>query len=81
MVGLMGAFEIISNKSPLERFDEKQGAGGKCRDHLIANGVCMRAVGDTIICAPPFILSHGEADELIAATWKALDLTEKELLA
>jgi putrescine aminotransferase len=45
----------------------------------MGNGVCMRAVGNTIICAPPFILSHSEADELIAATWKALDLTQKAL--
>jgi putrescine aminotransferase len=81
MVGLMGAFEIVKNKSPLERFDEKQGAGGKFRDFLMGNGVCMRAVGNTIICAPPFTLSHGEADELIAATWKALDLTQQALSA
>jgi putrescine aminotransferase len=81
MVGLMGAFEIVKNKSPLERFDEDLGAGGICRDQLMGNGVCMRAVGNTIICAPPFILSHSEADELIAATWKALDLTQKALSA
>jgi putrescine aminotransferase len=81
MVGLMGAFEIVKTKNPLERFDEKQGAGGKCRDYLIGNGVCMRAVGDTIICAPPFILSHSEADELVATTWKALDLTQQALSA
>jgi len=81
MVGLMGAFEIVKNKSPLERFEEKQGVGGICRDHLMANGLCMRAVGNTIICAPPFILSHSEADELIETTWKALDLTHKAIAA
>ena len=81
MVGLMGAFEIVKNKSPLERFEEKQGVGGICRDHLMANGLCMRAVGNTIICAPPFILSHSEADELIETTWKALDLTQKAMAA
>jgi putrescine aminotransferase len=81
MVGLMGAFEIVKNKDPLERFHEDRGAGTICRDHLIANGVCLRAVGDTIICAPPFNLSHSEADELIATTWKALDLTQSALAA
>ena len=79
MVGLMGAFEIVKNKDSLERFDEDLGAGSVCRDQLMDNGVCMRAVGDTIVCAPPFILSHSEADEMIAATWKALDLTQKAL--
>ncbi|NQV85886.1 MAG: aspartate aminotransferase family protein [Woeseiaceae bacterium] len=79
MVGLMGAFELVKNKDPLVRFDENQGVGPMCRDYLIAGGLCLRAVGDTIICAPPFILSHSEADELVETTWKALDLTQKAL--
>jgi len=81
MVGLMGAFELVASKEPLQRFDEKRGAGTLCRDHLLDNGLCMRAVGDTIICAPPFVLSHAEADELIEKTHIALDLTEKALAA
>ncbi len=79
MVGLMGAFELVRNKDPMERFDEKLGVGPMCRDNLIRSGLCLRAVGNTIICAPPFVLSHSEADELIETTWKALDLTQKAL--
>ncbi len=81
MVGLMGAFEIVKNKDPIERFEEKQGAGAAFRDLLIEDGVCMRAVGDTIICAPPFILSHAEADELIDKTIATLDRLKKALSA
>ncbi|MCH7538011.1 MAG: aspartate aminotransferase family protein [Proteobacteria bacterium] len=81
MVGLMGALEIVENKDTLQRFDEKRGVGTICREKLLANGVCMRAVGDTVICAPPFVLSHAEADEMIEATWKALDLTQQALSA
>ncbi len=79
MVGLMGAFEIVRDKSTMERFDEKIGAGGVYRDHVTAEGLCLRATGDTIICAPPFTLSHAEADELMEKAWKALDLTAKSL--
>ena len=79
MVGLMGAFEIVKSKDPLERFDEQYGAGVVFRDFLIEDGVCMRAVGDTIICAPPFVLTHAEADELIEKTWVALDKLRKAL--
>lgn len=75
MVGLMGALELVRNKNPLERFDSKQGAGSLCRDHLVNNGLVMRAVGDSIVCAPPFSLSHEEADELVEKAWKCLDLT------
>ena len=80
MVGLMGALELVSNKEPLERFEEAQGAGVVFRDLLMQDGVCLRAVGDTIICAPPFILSHAEADELIEKTWVALDRSQQALL-
>ena len=79
MVGLMGAFEIVQSKEPLQRFDEKRGAGALVRDTLMELGICMRAVGDTIICAPPFILSHAEADELIEKAWQALDQTRQVL--
>lgn len=81
MVGIMGALEIVKSKQPLERFDEKQRAGSICRDLLTANGVCLRAVGDTIICAPPFVLTHDEADELVEKTWRALDQTQSALAA
>ena len=81
MVGLMGAFEIVKRKDPIERFEEKQGAGTAFRDFLIEDGVCMRAVGDTIICAPPFILSHAEADELVDKTIMTLDRLQKALSA
>ena len=79
MVGLMGAFEIVKGKKPMQRFDEDLHAGVHFRDTLIQNGALMRAVGDTIICAPPFVISHAEVDELMQTTWKALDLTHKAL--
>lgn len=81
MVGLMGALELVKSKQPVERFDEKQGAGTICRDTLIDNGLVLRAVGDTIICAPPFTLTHEEADELIEIARKCLDLTQQALHA
>jgi len=79
MVGLMGAFELVKTKEPLERFDEGQEAGVIFRDLLMDEGVCMRAVGDTIICAPPFVLSYAEADELIEKAGIALDRLQKAL--
>ena len=75
MVGLMGALELVKSKDPVERFPGKQGVGTICRDFLVNGGLVMRAVGDTIICAPPFTLSHAEADELIEKAWAALDKT------
>jgi len=81
MVGLMGAFEIVKTRDPLERYEEKRGVGTVFRDTLMGLGVCMRAVGDTIICAPPFVLSHQEADEMIDKVWQALDRTQETMSA
>ncbi len=79
MVGLLGALELVRSKDPIDRFDAKQGVGTICRDVLVNNGLVMRAVGDTIVTAPPFIISHAEADELIEKAWRCLDLTQKAI--
>jgi putrescine aminotransferase len=79
MVGLMGALELVASKDTLERFPEKRGAGIVCRDIFVENGLVLRAVGDTMVCAPPLVLTHEEADELIDKTWRCLDLTAQAL--
>lgn len=79
MVGLMGALEIVENRDTLERFDKDAGAGAICRDHLVNNGLVMRAVGDSIVVAPPLVLTHEQADELIEKAWKCLDLTQRSI--
>lgn len=75
MLGLMGAMELVADKTTLRRFDEKSGVGTICRDHAIDNGLVMRAVGATMVVAPPLILEHGQADELVELAWKTLDMT------
>jgi putrescine aminotransferase len=77
MVGLMGALELVKNKSTLELFDKDDGVGTKCRDISVNNGLVMRAVGDTMVVAPPLILTHEQVDELLEKAWKCLDLTAK----
>ena len=79
MVGLMGALEIVRDRATCERFDEDFQAGTRCRDHAIDAGLVMRAVGDTMIVAPPFPLTHAQADELVNKAAVALDRTQAEL--
>ncbi|MDX1403113.1 MAG: aspartate aminotransferase family protein [Woeseiaceae bacterium] len=77
MAGLMGAFELVKDKSSCERFDKDEGVGTICRDHSVDTGLVMRAVGDTMVVAPPLILTHEQADELVDKAWKTLDRTAK----
>ncbi|MFP8967503.1 aspartate aminotransferase family protein [Pokkaliibacter sp. CJK22405] len=75
-LGFFGAIELVKDKASHTRFDSAQGVGTQCRDHCFSNGIVMRAVGDTMIIAPPFILTHAQIDELVEKAWKCLDLTQ-----
>ena len=46
-----------------------------CRNFCFDNGLIMRAVGDTMIIAPPLVISREEVDELVEKARKCLDLT------
>lgn len=76
MLGMMGAMELVADRSSLQRFDESAGVGTLCRNIAVDNGLVMRAVGDTMVIAPPLILSHQQADELVDLAWKTLDMTQ-----
>lgn len=78
-IGLVGAIEIVADKSTRERFDKDLQAGGRCRDFCFSNGLVMRAVGDSMIVSPPLILEHSHIDELVEKAWRCLDLTAESL--
>jgi putrescine aminotransferase len=78
-VGFVAAMELVADKSTRARFDDDGGAGAVCRDMSIKSGLVMRAVGDTMIIAPPLTLSREQIDELIEKAGKALDLAESVL--
>jgi putrescine aminotransferase len=79
MAGMMGALELVRDEATLERFDEDAGVGTICRDILVENGLIMRAVGDTIVTAPPLSMTREQVDEQIETAWKCLDLTQKAI--
>ena len=78
-VGLLGAIELVKDKATRERFPDKGTVGTLCRDLCVANGLVMRAVGDTMIMSPPLIISRAEIDELVDKAWKVLDLVADQL--
>ncbi|MEJ8569114.1 aspartate aminotransferase family protein [Elongatibacter sediminis] len=80
-VGMVGAIEIVRDKSTRARFDEDLGAGTRCRDLSVDGGLVMRAVGDTMIVSPPLVADHGHIDELVDKAWQSLDRTAASLAA
>ena len=78
-LGLVGAIEIVKNKSSRERFTKQDKAGARCRDFCFDNGLVMRAVGDAMIVAPPLIMEKQHIDELVDKARRCLDLTAESL--
>ena len=73
-IGLIGAVEIVSEKGTNHRFGGKEGtAGPAVRDACIAGGLMVRAVRDSIVMCPPFVITREEVDRMIAIIGRALD--------
>lgn len=76
--GMVAALEIVKDKSSHERLAPDAEGTTFCRDIAIANGLIVRAVDDTIICAPPIICNKQEIDTLIERLLIGLDATAKK---
>ncbi len=77
MFGLMGALELV--REGRTRFPKDSRAGERCRDLCIEHGLVMRAVGDTMIVAPPLVISRAEIDELLEKADRVLTATAQAL--
>ncbi|MGH8597887.1 MAG: aminotransferase class III-fold pyridoxal phosphate-dependent enzyme, partial [Gammaproteobacteria bacterium] len=74
-IGLIAAIELVQDKRTRARFTPLGEIGTICRDFCFKEGLIMRAVGDTMIVAPPLVIAHGEIDELVRRARRCLDLT------
>ena len=73
--GLMGAVQLVKDKSRGQVFDAELDVGMLCRGHCFGNGLVMRAVGDRMIVAPPLVITRSQIDEMMALIRRCLDLT------
>ena len=78
-IGLIGALELVQHKATRARFTPLGDVGTVCRDFCFQQGLIMRAVGDTMIIAPPLIITREEIDELALRARRCLDLTAAAL--
>lgn len=74
--GLMGAVELVADKSTKRSFNPKQGIGAQCAVFCQQHGVILRPIGDSIALCPPMIISEDEINELFDRLEKAIDDTE-----
>jgi len=78
-LGLLGALELVPRKPSREFFPERGSVGTRARDISIRNGLVMRAVWDTLIVAPPLVITRNEIDELLTKAVTSLDQLHADL--
>ena len=73
LVGPPGTNFFKDTKMP---FAEEHLIGEQVVRAAQANGLILRPIGESIIFAPPFIITEAEIDEMFASTAKVLDEIE-----
>ena len=68
--GLLAGIEIVADRESRARFDD---GAARLRDACIANGLMMRAVGETMILSPPLIWTRATIDECVGIVARSLD--------
>ena len=74
-IGLIGAIELVADKTTKAPFDAAAGVGAFLSKRAHHHGVILRPVGDSIAFCPPFIIKEAEIDLMLARFALALDDT------
>jgi putrescine aminotransferase len=77
--GLLAAIELVEDPASRRRFAPERGVGAICRDHCLAEGLIMRPVRDTMVLAPPLVISEDEIDQIVQRAGRALERTAATL--
>lgn len=74
-IGLLGACELVQNKTTKAAFDTKLAVGAKCMQFCQERGLIVRAVGDAIAVCPPYVVTPEHIDEIFTLLAQGLDDT------
>lgn len=74
-IGLLGAVELVQDRSTGAAFDPSVGVGRYCLERCYKHGMIVRAVGDRMCFCPPLIVTEAEVDEIVEIVSRALEDT------
>ena len=77
--GLLAGIEIVADKAGRARHQPPGSAAIRVRDYAVANGLMVRATGDTMILSPPLIWTRDTIDTACDRIATALDLALGDL--
>jgi putrescine aminotransferase len=78
-LGLLAAIELVPDPAKRAFFPEIGNVGALCRNYCFGSGLISRAIRDTMVLAPPLIVSESEIEEIIAKLKAAVDNTARDL--
>ncbi|WP_350356068.1 aminotransferase [Acidisoma cladoniae] len=73
--GLIGAIELVEDRAAHKPFASDRKVGATCRNFAMEEGLVMRACRDTMVFAPPLVISDDELSELATRAARAIDRT------
>ena len=71
--GLIGATELVRDKSSKEAFAPTDNVGGTISNICLKHGLILRPVGDSMCFCPPLIITESEINALFDAYEVALN--------
>jgi 4-aminobutyrate--pyruvate transaminase len=74
-IGLIGAIELVADKTTKAPFDPQAGVGGFLAQRAHHHGIVIRALGDSIPFCPPLIVNEAEIDLMFERFELAFDDT------
>jgi adenosylmethionine-8-amino-7-oxononanoate aminotransferase len=76
-LGLMAAVEVVADKATRQPFAASDGVGLTIAKEMRQRGVVTRAKGDSILFAPPLVITEDEVDRMIDVAAAAIDAVTK----
>ena len=77
-IGLMGALEIVKDKTSKAPFESSVAIGEKVAIKSLENGLICRPIGSSIVLCPQFIITEKQLDDLFDMLHKSLKTTFKK---
>jgi len=76
-LGMLWAIEMMADRDTRTKFDAKLGVGDFVRDWCWRNGMILRNNGDTLVIAPPLVMTKAEVDLMLGRIDAAIQAAMK----
>jgi adenosylmethionine-8-amino-7-oxononanoate aminotransferase len=80
-LGLMAAVEVVSDKGTRAPYAPSLGVGSKLARALRDRGVVTRVKGESILFAPPLVVTESQIDHIVNAAAESIDAVTASLAA